>query len=413
VSLETIDQQLVDWRAKIDAVSQNLLDLQNQVTYQRLAGEGGFSAPQLTGQTAAQVQPALEAMNSLFQHFDLLVQNISKAQSLRQQIRGNPGTDFLGGTLRDRRALEIVQLLNDTSIQLPIIEIPLAQRSLLSGTHNQNTIRPDDLLMLMAKSFETAKEVVLIVDRAWQDLEAQLADSFRQIQSIQSQAHSLGIPPFPELTQAEAALAHLHDRIDRDPLGVADEFKLAIAPLIQKCQTSLQQIAQQRQQVTSGIAQAAQQIQELRSQQAQALALYQEAVTKTQGQPLSPPLEPTSLESLVEWQQTLSDKLAAGMVQPLIVGLQNWQAKQEAARSITAQAIASATAALELRIELRGRLQAFQAKAQARGKIEDMTLVALATQAQQILFGRPSDLHQANQLLIQYDRRLNELLKSL
>ncbi len=405
VSLETIDRQLADWRSKIDAVSQNLLDLQNQATYQRLAGEAGFPAPQLTGQTADRVQPALEAMNSLFQHFDLLAATISKAQHLRQQIWGNPSND--------RRALEIVQLLNDESIQLPIVEIPLAQRSLLSSTHNQNSIKPEDLLMLMVKSFETARDVVLNVERAWENLEAQLADSFRQIQSIQSQASTLEIPAFPELAQATAALAQLHDRIDRDPLGVADEFSTAIDPLIQQSQTSLQQIVQQHHQISSGIAQAAQHIQQLCSQQAQALSLYQEAITKTQGQPLLPPLEPASLESLVDWQQTLANKLASGMVQPLVIGLQNWQAKQAVARSVTEKAIASATAALELRTELRGRLQALQAKAQARGKIEDTALVALATSAHQILFSRPSDLHQASQLLIQYDRRLNELLKSL
>jgi hypothetical protein len=405
VSLETIDQQLADWRSKIDAVSQNLLELQNQATYQRLAGEAGFPVPQFTGQTADRVQPALEAMNSLFQHFDLLAETISKAQHLRQQIRGNPSND--------RRSLEIIQLLNDASIQLPIVEIPLAQRSLLSGTHNQNSIRPDDLLMLMVQSFETARDVVLNVDRAWQNLETQLANSFRQIQAIQSQASTLEIPTSLELAQAAAALAQLHDRIDRDPLGVADEFSTAIAPLIQKSQSGLQQIAQQRQQVSSGIAQAAQQIQQLGRQQAQALSLYQEALSKTQGQPLLPPLDPASLESLVDWQQTLATKLTTGMVQPLVVGLQNWQAKYEAARSVTAKAIASATAALELRMELRGRLQALQAKAQARGKIEDTTLVALASNAHQILFNRPSDLHQASQLLIQYDRRLNELLKSL
>jgi hypothetical protein len=403
VSLETIDQQLADWRATIDAVSQNLLDLQNQASYQRLAGEAGFPAPQLTGQTAAQVQPALEAMNSLFQHFDLLADTISKAQSLRQQI------GFFGS--QNEKILEITQLLSSESIQLPIVEIPLAQRSLLSATHNSNRITPNDLLMVMVKSFEAARDVVLTVDLAWQSLEAQLAQSFRQIQDIQNQARGLEIPAFAELSQADKALAALHDRVDRDPLGVADEFA-AITPLIQRSQASLHQIGQQRQQVTTGITQAAQQIQNLRSQQAQALEQYQEACAKTQGQPLQVPLDPSTLEALDDWQQTLSTKLANGLVNPLVVGLQNWQVKYEAARSITEEAIATATQALNLRAELRGRLQVLQAKAQARGKIEDPDLVAFAAQSQQILFSRPSNLPQANQVLIQYERRLNELLRS-
>jgi hypothetical protein len=403
VSLETIDQQLADWRATIDAVSQNLLDLQNQASYQRLAGEAGFPAPQLTGQTAAQVQPALEAMNSLFQHFDLLADTISKAQSLRQQI------GFFGS--QNEKILEITQLLSSESIQLPIVEIPLAQRSLLSATHNTNRITPDDLLMVMVKSFEAARDVVLTVDLAWQSLEAQLAQSFRQIQDIQNQARSLELPAFAELTQADQALTALHDRVDRDPLGAADEFA-AIVPLIQRSQASLHQIVQQRQQIVTGITQAAQQIHDLRSQQAQALEQYQEAYTKTTGQPLQAPLDPATLEALADWQQTLSTKLATGLVNPLAIGLQNWQAKYAAAQSVTEEAIATATQALNLRAELRGRLQALQAKAQARGKIEDPDLVAFADQSQQILFSRPSNLPQANQLLVQYERRLNELLRS-
>jgi hypothetical protein len=404
VSLETIDRQLADWRVKLDAVSQNLLDLQNQATYQRLAGEAGFPPPQLTGQTATQVQPALEAMNSLFQHFDLLADTLSQAQGLRQQIRG-----YLSP---DEKILEITQLLSSASIQLPIVEIPLAQRSLLSVSHNPNRITPNDLLMVMVRSFEAARDVVLAVDRAWHSLEAQLADGFRQMQEIQTQAQSLGLPAFAELAQTGTALAALHDRVDRDPLGVIDEFAVAIAPLLQKSQASLHQIVQQRQQLARGIERAGEQIQQLRSQQAEALAQYQAACAKTQGQPLQAPLDPATIEALADWQQTLATKLAAGMLQPLVVGLQNWRVKYEAAQSATEGAIATATQALNLRAELRGRLQVLQAKAQARGKIEDPDLVACASQCQQILFGRPSDLTQANQLLVQYDRRLNELLRS-
>ncbi len=404
MSLETIEQLLLDWRSKLDLSSQNILDLQNFATYQRLAGEAGFPPPRLSGHTAAQVQPALEAMNGLFQHFELLAQTLNQAQTLRQQMGSKRG--------QDEKVAEIIQLLTGESIVLPLVEIPLAQRSLLTASQDSDRIKPIDLMMAMVKSFETARDVVLAVDRAWTTLEPKLTQSFQQIQAIQHQAQSCGLVRFEQLTQAEQSLTALHDRVSSDPLGVADEFETTIAPLIAQAQSNLAQIHQQQQQIHAGIAQAGDQMRQLEIQHQQALSQYQAAHAKVSGHSLQAPLAPETIVALDEWQQTLAAKLAAGMVQPLVVGLQNWQAKFEAARSVTEGAIVAATEALNRREELRGRLSAFQAKAQARGRIEDAELVDLAAQSQAILFSRPSDLARANDCLIQYDRRLNELIRA-
>jgi hypothetical protein len=404
VSLATIEQLLLDWRDKLDLSSQNILDLQNFATYQRLAGEAGFPPARLSGDTAAQVQPALDAMNGLFQHFELLAETLNQAQTLRSQIGSKRG--------QDEKVAEIIQLLTGESIVLPLVAIPLAQRSLLSASQDSNCIKPIDLMMAMVKSFETARDVVLAVDRAWATLEPKLTQSFQQIQAIQDQAQSCGLVRFEQLTQAAQSLTALHDRVASDPLGVADEFETTIAPLIATAQVSLAQVRQQQQQIHAGIAQAGDQMRQLEIQHQQALSQYQAASEKIQDCNLSAPLAPETIAALTEWQQTLAQKLAAGMVQPLVVGLQNWQAKFEVARSVTEAAIAAATQVLNQREELRGRLSALQAKAQARGRIEDPELVDLAAQSQAILFSRPSDLVRANDCLIQYDRRLNELIRA-
>jgi hypothetical protein len=404
VSLETIDQLLLDWRQKIDISSQNLLDLQNFATYQRLAGEAGFSQPQLSGVTAAQVQPALAAVNGLFEQFELLAQTLNQAQALRQQISSKRG--------QEEKVAAIIQLLTAASIDLPMVAIPLSQRSLLSASQHANRVKPMDLMLAMVQSFEAARNVVLAIDHAWTTLEPKLTASFQQIQAIQTQAHSLGLASFAALTQAEQALSGLHDRVAGDPLGVADEFETTIAPLIATASASLTQIQQQRQQIHSGIAQAAEQLQQLQIQHQQALMLYAAAAEKVRGHPLAPPLTHDSLDALIEWQATLAAKLGAGMVQPLVVGLQNWQAKYAIAQSVTTDALTTATQALDRREELRGRLHALQAKAQARGQIEDESLVRLADQIHHILFNRPSDLAQADQLLIQYDQHLNQPIRA-
>jgi hypothetical protein len=78
VNLEQIDRLLADWKTKIDLVSQNLIDLHGLPSYQRLAGSSGFPQVELTGVTRARVTPALDAMHTLFQHFDLLIVTINK-----------------------------------------------------------------------------------------------------------------------------------------------------------------------------------------------------------------------------------------------------------------------------------------------------------------------------------------------
>lgn len=86
MTLEQIDQLLADWRKKLDPVGQNLMDLHGLPTYQWLSGAPGFPKVQLMGITQARVTPALEAMNDLFQHFDLLLNTVNKATELRKQV---------------------------------------------------------------------------------------------------------------------------------------------------------------------------------------------------------------------------------------------------------------------------------------------------------------------------------------
>ncbi|MCP2731955.1 hypothetical protein [Limnofasciculus baicalensis] len=98
MTLEEIDQLIADWRTKIDLVSHDLMDLHGLSTYQRLAGEAGFPQVQLTGITEMEVNPALEAMNELFQHFNLLL-DVIDSDSL-PLISADEMADQLIGVLR-------------------------------------------------------------------------------------------------------------------------------------------------------------------------------------------------------------------------------------------------------------------------------------------------------------------------
>jgi hypothetical protein len=64
-------------------------------------------------------------------------------------------------------------------------------------------------------------------------------------------------------------------------------------------------------------------------------------------------------------------------------------------------------APLDLRQELRGRLDVLQAKALGRGMAENVTLSALAEKAKKLLYSRPTPLNEATNLISQYEKYLN------
>lgn len=401
VTLEFIDQLLSDWKATIARVSQNLIDLQELPAYQRLTGNAGFPSMQLIGKTQAQVMPALEAMNSLFQHFDLLLTTCDRATSLRQQV-----PRFLGA---EAKLQEIENLLLGRSIQLPAQQVPLAQRGLLSAAETTCTLSPNELLEAMAETFEVAKAAVLAVDHAWSTLEPTLWQTETEISSLHRVADALGQGTLTELVAVRQQLTALRDRVEQDPLGVQDELEQQIQGLLTPVKRRLDSLAQQRTYIQSLLSQGQVRLQQLTDLQQQAIAAFTERQEKLVNDPSVPcPLAQEQLDALQHWFSRLETKFTEGVMNPVQVGLENWTTKVNEAIATEQATLAANRAPLDLRRELRGRLDALQAKALARGWVEDSTLSDLAQQAKHLLYIRPTPLDQATELITRYEKHLNQ-----
>ena len=400
MTLEEIDKLLADWKKKIDLVGQNLIDLHGLPTYQRLTGVSDYSAVQLTGVTQARLRPALEAMNDLFGYFDLLVKTVNQATQLRASI--------IPRFLRSPQKLqEIEQLLTKPSIQLTVIQTPLAERGLLSAAETSSAIAPQDLLVLMTKAFNVAKEVVLAVDEAWSRLQPLLVEAQAEIQHLQKLADSLGVDSLKELSDVSQKITSLRDSIESDPLGVSADFTTEIQPQIARVRISLQQIAKQQQLLRLSFARAHQLQSQLVELHRLCDAAFAESTLKVVDHSmLQTPLANEQIEALSSWLSRLETKFAEGLVNPVQVGLENWIAKVKEYITAVEKAYAANKAPLETRAELRGRLEALKAKALARGLAEDTTLTELAILAQQLLYSQPTPLDKAAQLVSQYEKRL-------
>ena len=400
MTIEEIDLLLAEWRTKVDIVSQNLMELHGLATYQRLSGFAGFPKVQLTGITEARVNPALEAMSELFQHFNLLLDVVEKATNIRKQI-----PRFLGA---EQKLDRIKQLLTGESIQLAVVQIPLAQRGLLSVAETANAIAPSQLLDAMTNAFQVAKDAVLAVESAWLYLETTLAKAESEIFSLERLADAHGLAGLNELIIARQKIDLLRDGIQSNPLGVRADFDREIAPIIGQVKGKLTELVKQQDKIRADFAIAHDILNQLIEFNQQAKIAFAESKIKVLNcSTLQTPLEGEKIDALSQWLTRLETKLKEGLFNPVRVGLDNWLTKAKDYLILEEKAWIANKAPLENRQELRGRLDGLQAKALARGLAEDMTLWKLAESAKQLLYTRPTPLERATDLVCQYEKGLN------
>ena len=92
--------------------------------------------------------------------------------------------------------------------------------------------------------------------------------------------------------------------------------------------------------------------------------------------------------------------------QDAAAGLAAWGRRMDAVTAEVAQRVAAHQALLDRRIELRGRLDAYEAKAARMNRLEDAELAALRRRAHDALYTAPTDLVVAGDLVRDYQEAL-------
>jgi hypothetical protein len=118
--------------------------------------------------------------------------------------------------------------------------------------------------------------------------------------------------------------------------------------------------------------------------------------------------DPTEIVTLADWLKNLETKFGQGTVQTVAIALQNWLVKAGQVRQEIQDTLDYQRGRLQLRLELRGRLLALKSKAVAKNRSEDPILISIAEQAEALLYRRPTPVKVAADLVMQYERRLNE-----
>jgi hypothetical protein len=401
LTLAQIDRLLTDWQQKGDAANQNLLDLYDLSAYQRLSGVGNPPS-NVTGITQQQAATALTAIERLFEYLELFNQQLDRVRKLRREL---PSL-----FISDSQLQAIEHLLVGESIELPNIQIPLAQRDLLGANQQKRAISLDELMERMTIAFAIARDTFVSVETAWTELESKLIGTHRSLVELQQLANTLHLADPPALVTVQVSFQELQQQIDRDPLAVNLAFGRDLAPLINDVRQELEILAHQRQQLQTDFAIAPQLISQLTQLNRDSIAAAAESQSKIRHDlPMSAPLPAEELAELERWLARLVAKFESGLIPPVRVGLTNWLAKVRAYTQAAELALVANRLPRDTRLELRGRLDALTAKAVAKGKVEDALLTDLGTQARQVLYASPTDLTLAIDLVRKYDRRVNFL----
>ena len=397
MTLLQIDDALNAWNSRLAAIAENLLDLKQDSTYQVLTGAAGSPKVKIAGATAARVEPALRAMLGMFEHFGLLHATIDRARKLRA------GLPTLFGAAQ--KLAEIEHLLFARSIQLSAIDIPLEQRTLLTAERNVECLSPEELLQAMAQAFATARDAVLAVSRAWEDLATGIDRAEAQLRRFQEQA-PFGKPSGPvPLQEIAQRLQEVREQVQTDPLGALAGLNTQVLPLLAQESRLLESAEQLRR----SLAQARRQWTELDVLHRAALAAAAESQAKIADRAsLPPPSSAESLSKLREWLDRLDARRSEGLLDAANAGLRNWQTAADEYAERERHACAAHRAAVEARGELRGRLDALKAKARAYGVAEQAPVAELALQAETLLYTRPTALDRAGAAVTLYETRLRQ-----
>jgi hypothetical protein len=156
---------------------------------------------------------------------------------------------------------------------------------------------------------------------------------------------------------------------------------------------------------------AAEALKELQQVSHQAQLARENAVAKIAGPLAFPPsTEASVIAQIGAWLDAIGASAKRGDWRAAKSGLEKWMAACASHQEKERRALAANLAPIEARDELRGRLKALRAKANAcsaRSNSFDPKVGQLGDQIEGILYSQPSDLKKAATLLSAYDTAIN------
>jgi chromosome segregation ATPase len=390
VSLADVDAALEQAQAEVGQLGGRLFELDAE--RERRADE----ADGLQGESAAEWQGALDQISVMWTWYQALSETVSSIAA-RRQSSGPKGGDT------DTWWRE----LTGASIQLPDESIELARRCLPPEAVAATTwaIRP--LVALISKVVETAAETVTSV-LAIRDL------GFRKLDEIEdSLAHSeanagaAGVRVPNQAASVRSQLDCLRAQLASDPMAVRMEAFAQLAAATTRIREEIDESVAEFSGVEKTLDHIGADLEAARTDLDSARRDLAEGETKIT--PKARHLIAADADSLSRRSSELGARLTEAR-QLLATGNRAAATRLAGALTPAAQELVTRAATLagaaagplSRRRELRGRLDAYRAKAHSLGRAEDPTLLELYRRAEDALYTAPCDLDEAERRLAGY-----------
>lgn len=266
-----------------------------------------------------------------------------------------------------------------------------------------------DNVAVMEADVAVVEREARALTRAWADALPQLDDLVARTAKLAALADELGAGDEPEIAMAEASVDTLAGDVAADPLDVDTT---AARQAVERAEALVGTLVAQR----DGLAQALATAEALVDELAQAIAAGADALERARSrvaeadgllQPLDPAVLDTGPQGLRPWVARIREEADAGNWRTAATALARWQAVADGWRANADRVLEANSAPVRRRDELRGLLDAYQAKAGRAGLAEDVELGRRHDAAHQALHTAPCRLDEADALVRAYIDAVN------
>jgi len=375
---------------ELDRITSALLELDDHRGHKLLSGG------ELTGETKRRWDAARARLDSLWHTFDAYKRVLTRAHDVAARHTRPDENDLV----------ELTLLLTGPSIELGIEAPPLEQRTLLGPTTERITL--DDALERMNAAYSEAADVVGAADTAWSALLTRLGEADEALRAVRTALEELHAHD-AQADRAAGELEELRRAVLGDPLSFAQGGRFdtsridALATELAELRTELDGALQVREDYAERVRAIEAAIEEVATAEERARAARKLTLLKILDPVMDDP--PDGAAALRERLAALTGLSGPDATVPWRDRAGHVTALEQAvgaARAAAESAERSATSLVDRRNELRGRLQAYAAKAARYGLAEADELAGPHRQARELLWTAPCDLRAATRAVAAY-----------
>jgi hypothetical protein len=373
MTTDELDHRIRRLSRAIEEKAEALLELELDQTRQLLEKSA------LTGATASAWETVSAGLAGAWEAKGVLEGHLDRVRTVRGR-KARLGRD---------RMVELEELLEGHTLGAPP-----ARRS------------PVELVKRCFAAIADARRLIESVSQAWDAFVPRLTTANATLRACADLLEELGVTPGPALAEARRELARLTGACAGDPLSVAPESVAALEGDVASVRAEAERLRDLRADADGRLAEARGLLAEARRAEEDAREAHRVALAKISGADLPRPASlPGDLEDELDRIVALA---RSGAWREADDALRRWGARTTSARGEAQRVAAANRAPIALRDELRGRLAAYQAKAQRLRLLEDAALAALHARAYRILHTAPTDLGEAGDALRRYQEGLSQ-----